>query len=116
MPRVTVPPMGPYAKWVAGFLTISTAAFSLIENLARPELSNYDSLSHRTIFDLSVISMIPSATGLKHRVTLPLQLTPLVIENSSTGDLQCIDAIHGLRHNATCAKATTVEIRQTNAP
>jgi hypothetical protein len=74
MPRVTVPPMGPYDKWVAGFLKISTAAFSLVENLARPELTDYDSLAHRTIFDLSVVAETTSICmrfAITHSLAVP---------------------------------------------
>jgi hypothetical protein len=48
--------MGPYVKWVAGYLDISAKAFSLIEHLKRPEASDYDSLSSEVFFDLSVIA------------------------------------------------------------
>jgi hypothetical protein len=66
--------MGPYAKWVAGFLKISAAAFSLLDHLTPPELTNYDSLAQRTIFDLSVIAETTSICArfaITHSLVVP---------------------------------------------
>lgn len=65
------PLMGPYAKWVAGFLDISDKAFSLIEHLKRPEFSDYDSLACRTFFDLSVMPKLRAfLCALRYRTVL----------------------------------------------
>jgi hypothetical protein len=56
MARVSVPSMGPYAKWVDRFIEISAKAFTLLESIKCPEPTNFESLSRKTLFDLSVMA------------------------------------------------------------
>lgn len=58
--RIASPVLGPYVKWVSGFIKVSAESFSLLDHVQRPEI-----LDLHTFFNLSVNA---EATSLAARV------------------------------------------------
>ena len=63
--RIASPVLGPYVKWVSGFIKVSAESFSLLDHVQRPEILDEDSKAFHTFFNLSVNA---EATSLAARV------------------------------------------------
>jgi hypothetical protein len=89
MGRITIPPTGPYAKWVAGYLDTSSRAFDLLKSVDVPVTIDYDSASRRVVYALSVNA---EATSLAARLAVTYSLVMPAFALARVRLEQCIVA------------------------